>query len=132
MQAQECFNQPRPALPPIWLPPLPLLAGGVGSASFSGGAADSTAGAGGGAGTAEAASAGGLTEVALASSEGTGMGPQVTQTGSSLGDKLAGQVLGRWTSPSAGFLKDVVVECCERVAKFCLKFVRGHGIGFST
>ncbi len=36
MQAQECFNQPRPALPPIRLPPLPLLAGGVGSAGFSG------------------------------------------------------------------------------------------------
>ncbi len=36
MQAQECFNQPQPALPPIRLPPLPLLAGGVGSAGFSG------------------------------------------------------------------------------------------------
>ena len=60
MQAQECFNQPRPALPPIRLPPLSLLAGDVGSAtgSFSGGAADSAAGAGGGAGTAAAASAG--------------------------------------------------------------------------
>ncbi len=58
MQAQAYFNQPRPALPPIWLPPLPLLAGGVGSAGFSGGAADSVAGAGGGAGTAAVASAG--------------------------------------------------------------------------
>ncbi len=44
MQAQECFNQPRPALPPIRLPPLPLLAGDVGSAGFSGGAADSAQG----------------------------------------------------------------------------------------
>ena len=51
--------------------------------------------------------------------------------GSSLGE-LAGQVLGRWTSPSAGFLKDIVVECGERVAELCPKFVRGHGIGFST
>jgi hypothetical protein len=99
---------------------------------FSGGAANSTEGAGGGAGTAAAASAGGSTVVVLVSSEGTGMGPRVTQTGSSLGDKLAGQVLGRWTSPSAGFLEDVVVECCDRVAELCPKFVRGHGIGFST
>jgi hypothetical protein len=30
--------------------------------------------------------------------------------GSSLGDELAGQVLGCWTSPSAGFLEDIVVE----------------------
>jgi hypothetical protein len=72
--------------------------------------------AGSGAGAAAAKSAGGSTAVALASSEGTGMGPLVTKTGSSLGDKLAGQVLGSWTSPSAGFLEDVVVECCERVA----------------
>jgi hypothetical protein len=48
--------------------------------------------------------------------------------GSSLGDELYGQGLGRWTSPRAGFLEDVVVECCERVAELCLKFVRGHGI----
>ncbi len=74
---QACFNQPRPALPPIRLPPLPLLAGGVGSAGFSGGAADSAAGAGGGAGTEAAASAGGSTALALASSEGTDMGPRV-------------------------------------------------------
>ncbi len=44
------------------------------------------------------------------------MGPQVgwarKQSGT-LGDELAGQVLGRWTSPSAGFLEDVVVECGE-------------------
>jgi hypothetical protein len=33
-----------------------------------------------------------------------------------LGDKLAGQVLGCWTSPRAGFLEDVVVECGGRVA----------------
>jgi hypothetical protein len=58
MQAQVCFNQPLPALPPIMLPPVPLLAGGVGSAGFSGGVAASAAGAGGGAGTAAAASAG--------------------------------------------------------------------------
>jgi hypothetical protein len=132
MQAQACFNQQRQALPPIRLPPLPLLAGGVGSAGFSGGAADSTAGAGGGAGTAATESAGGSTAVALASSEGTGMRPRAIQTGSSLDDKLAGQLLGRWTSPSAGFLEDVVVECGERVAELCPKFARGHGIGFST
>jgi hypothetical protein len=52
--------------------------------------------------------------------------------GSSLGDELEGQMLGRWTSPSAGFLEDVVKECGERVAELCPKFVRGHGIGFST
>ncbi len=52
--------------------------------------------------------------------------------GSSLGDELAGQVLGRWTSPSAGFLEDVVVKCGERVTELCPKFVRGHGIRFST
>ncbi len=56
--------------------------------------------------------------------------------GSSLGasDELACQVpvLGRWTSPSAGFLEDVVVECGERVTELCSKFVRGHGIKFST
>ncbi len=77
MQAQECFNQPQQTLPPIWLPPLPILAGGVGSAGFSGGAAASAAEAGGGAGAAAAALAGGLTALALALSEGTGMGPQV-------------------------------------------------------
>jgi hypothetical protein len=76
MQAQACFNQQWPALLPIWLPPLPLLAEGVSSAGFSGGAAASAAGAGGGAGAAVTASAGGLTVLALASSEGTGMGPQ--------------------------------------------------------
>jgi hypothetical protein len=79
MQAQACFNQPLPALPPVWLPPLPLLAGGGGSAGFSGGAAASAAGAGGGAGTAAATSAGGATALALVSSEGTGMGPRVGQ-----------------------------------------------------
>ena len=67
--------------------------------------------------------------MALALLERTVMGPRV---GSSLGDELAGQVLGRWTSPSAGSLEDVVVECGERVAELCPKFVRGHGIGFST
>ncbi len=51
---------------------------------------------------------------------------------SSLGDELAGQVLDSWTSPSAGFLEDVVVEWSERVSELCPKFVRGHGIGFST
>ncbi len=35
MQSQECFNQPLQALPPIRLPLLPLLAGGVGSSGFS-------------------------------------------------------------------------------------------------
>jgi hypothetical protein len=55
MQAQACFNQQRPALPPIWLPLLPLLAGGIGIAGFAGGAAYSAAGAGGGTGTAAAA-----------------------------------------------------------------------------
>jgi hypothetical protein len=45
---------------------------------------------------------------------------------------VAGQVLGRWTSPSAGFLEDIVVECGERVTELCPKFVRGHGIRFST
>ncbi len=37
-------------------------------------------------------------------------------------------MLGRWTSPSAGFLEDVVVEWSERVAELCPKFVRGHGV----
>ncbi len=37
MQAQACFNQPLPALPPVLLPPLPFLAGGVGGAGFRGG-----------------------------------------------------------------------------------------------
>jgi hypothetical protein len=78
MQAQACFNLPLPALPPIWLPPLPLLAGGVGSAGFSGGAAASAAEAGGGVGPAAAVSAGGSMALALASSEGsTGMGSLV-------------------------------------------------------
>jgi hypothetical protein len=132
MQAQACFNQPRPALPPIWLPLLPLLAGGVGSAGFSGGAADSAAGAGGGAGTAAAASAGARLcwrwryQRVLAWDHGW------VGHGSSLGDELARQVLGRWTSPSAGFIEDVVVECGERVTELCPKFVRGHGIRFST
>ncbi len=123
IQAQACFNQQLPALPPIWLPPPPLFAGGVGSAGFLGGAAASAAGAGGGAGAAAAASAGGSTALALASSEGTGVGPPV-----SLGDELAGQVLGRWTFPSAGFLEDVVEECCERVAELYPKFVSWGGM----
>ncbi len=76
MQAQECFNQQLPALSAIRLPPLPLLAGGVGSPGFSGGSAGSAAEAGGGA-VAAAASAGGLMALVLASSEGTGMRPQV-------------------------------------------------------
>ncbi len=45
--------------------------------------------------------------------------------GRSLGDELAGQVLGLWTSPSTGFLEDIVVECGERVTELCRKFVRG-------
>ncbi len=77
MQAQACFNQPLLALPRVWLPSLPLLAGGVGRAGFSGGAAVSAAGAGGGAGAAAAALAGGSTALALVSPEGTGMGPLV-------------------------------------------------------
>ncbi len=75
MQAQACFDQPLSALQPVLLPLLPLLAGGVGSAGFLGGAAASAGG--GGAGAAAAASAGGSTALALASSEGTGMGPLV-------------------------------------------------------
>jgi hypothetical protein len=38
----------------------------------------------------------------------------------SLGDKLAGQGLGSWTCPRAGFLEDVLIESSERVAEFCL------------
>ena len=68
----------------------------------------------------------------LVSSEGTGMGRRVDWAQSSLGDELAGQVLGRWTSPSARFLEDIVVECGERVTELYPKFVRGHGLGFST
>jgi hypothetical protein len=134
MQAQECFNQPRPALPPIRLPPLSLLAGDVGSAtgSFSGGAADSAAGAGGGAGTAAAASAGARWRWRWCRQRVLAWDHGWVGHGSSLGDELAGQVLGRWTSPSAGFLEDIVVECGERVTELCPKFVRGHGIRFST
>ena len=126
--------QQRPALPPIWLPPLPLLAGGVGSAGFSGGAADSAAGAGGhvGAGTAASASARALRRWRWRRQRVLAWDQGWVWHGSSLGDELAGQVLGRWTSPSAGFLEDVVVEWSERVAELCPKFVRGHGIGFST
>ncbi len=128
MQAQACFNQPRPALPPIWLPPLPLLAGGVGSAGFSGGAADSAAVAGGGAGTAVAVSAGTRRRWRWRRQRVLAWDHGWVWHGSSLGDELAGQVLGCWTSPSAGFLEDVVVEWSERVAELCPKFVRGYGI----
>ncbi len=47
-----------------------------------------------------------------------------------LGDKLAGQGLGRRTSPRAGYLEDVLVESGERVEELCPKFVRGYGIKF--
>ena len=113
MQAQECFNQPLPALPPIRLPPLPLLAGDVGSAGFSGGAADSAAGAGGGVGTAAAASAGAQLRWRWRHQRVLAWDHWWVGHGSSLGDELAGQVLGRWTSPSARFLEDVVVEWSE-------------------
>jgi hypothetical protein len=132
MQAQACFNQPLPALPPIWLPPLPLLAGGVGRAGFSGGAADSAAGAGGGAGTAAVASAGARQRWPWRRQRVLAWDHWWVGHGSSLRDKLAGQVLGRWTSPSAGFLEDVVVECRRESQSPVQKFVRGHGIGFST
>ncbi len=132
MQAQECFNQPRPALPPIRLPPLPLLAGDVGSAGFSGGAADSAAGAGGGAGTAAAVSAGPRWCWCWCCQRVLAWDHWWVGHGSSLGDELAGQVLGRWMSPTARFLEDIVVECCERVTELCPKLVRGHGIRFSS
>ena len=92
MQAQECFNQPRPALPPIRLPPLSLLAGDVGSAtgSFSGGAADSAAGAGGGAGTAAAASAGARCRWRWCRQSVLAWDHGWVGHGSSLGDELAG------------------------------------------
>jgi hypothetical protein len=122
MQAQACFNQP----------PLPLLGGGVGSAGFSGGAADSAAGAGGGAGTAVAASAGARRRWRWRRQRVLAWDHGWVGHGSSLDDELAGQVFGRWTSPSAGLLEDVVVDCSERVAELCPKFVRGHVIGFST
>jgi hypothetical protein len=122
MQAQACFNQPRPALPPIWLPPLPLLEGGVGSAGQSGGAADSPRRFFGGRSRARR-----WRRQRVRAWDHGWVGH-----GSSLGGELAGQVLGRWMSPSAGFLEYVVVECSERVAELCPKFVRGHGIGFST
>ncbi len=124
MQAQACFSQPRQALPPIWLPPLPLLAGGVGSAGFSGGVTDSPRRFFSGRGRARRW----RRQRVLVWDHGW------VGHGSSLSDELAGQVLGRWMSPSAGFLVDVVVECSERVAELCPKFVRGHGIqvGFST
>jgi hypothetical protein len=130
MQAQECFIQPRPAPPPIRLPPLPLLAGGVGSVGFSGGAADSAAGAGGGAGTAAAASAGARWRWRWCRQRVRAWNNWWVGHGSSLGDELAGQVLGRWTSPSAGFLEDGVAECVERVAELCPKFVRGMASDF--
>ncbi len=78
MQTQACFNQQLlQALQPVLLPPLPgpFMVRGVGGAGFSGGAAASSA-AGAGSGAA-AASAGGSTALALASSEVTGMVPQV-------------------------------------------------------
>jgi hypothetical protein len=34
------------------------------------------------------------------------------------------------TSPSAGFLEDVLVEISERTAELCPKIIRGHGIKF--
>jgi hypothetical protein len=54
-----------------------LIGGGRRQRRFFGGRCASAAEAGGGAGAAAAASAGGPTALALASSEGTGMGPQV-------------------------------------------------------
>jgi hypothetical protein len=39
-------------------------------------------------------------------------------------------MLGRGTSPSAGFLEDVLIKCNESVAELCPNFVRGHGIKF--
>jgi len=108
------------------------LAGDVGSAGFSGGAADSAAGAGGGARTAAAASAGARWRWCWCRQRVRAWDHLWVGHGSSLGDELAGQVLGRWTSPSAGFLEDIVVECGERVTELCPKFVRGHGIRFST
>ena len=101
------------------------MAGGVGSAGFSGGAADSAAGAGGGAGTAAAAAAGARLRWCWRRQRVLAWDHGWVGHGSSLGDELAGQVLGRWTSPSAGFLEDVVVEWSERVAELCPKFVRG-------
>jgi hypothetical protein len=122
MQAQACFNPLLPALPPIWLPPLPLLAGGVGSAGFSGGAVDSPRLFFGGRGR----------ERRWRRQRVWAWDHGWVGHGSSLADELARQVLGRWMSPSSGFLEDVVVERSERVAKLCPKFVRGHGIRFST
>ncbi len=72
MQAQAWFNQLLPALPPVLLPPMPFLEGGVSCGVFSGGAEEaSTTGTGGSAGAAVAASAGGSTVLALASWEDT-------------------------------------------------------------
>ena len=48
----------------------------------------------------------------------------------SLGDELVDQGLGHWTTSSAGFLEDLLVECSERVVEFCPKCVRRHGIEF--
>ena len=130
MQAQACFNQPRPALPPVLLPPLPFLAGGV-SAGFLGGAAPPQGPA-----------------AVLRRQQRHRKGARRrwrwrrqrvrawdhgwVGNGCSLGDELAGQGLGSGTSPSAGFLEDVVVEWSEKVVELGPKFVRGHGIGFST
>ncbi len=132
MQAQACFNQPQPALPPILLPPLPSLAGASAAPVFRGGAADSAAGAWGGAGTAAAASAGALWRSSWRWRRQSVLAwdHRWVRHGSSLGDELAGQVLGSWTSPSAGFLEDVVAECSERITELCLIFVRGMASNF--
>jgi len=109
-----------------------LIGGGRRQRRFFGGAADSAAGAGGGAGTAAAASAGARWRWRWGRQMVRAWDHGWVGHGSSLGDELAGQVLGRWTSPSAGFLEDIVVECGERVTELCPKFVSGHGIRFST
>jgi hypothetical protein len=71
-----------------------------------------------------AALARGSTALVLASWEGS-----CTEANS---DKRAGQGLGSWTSPRAGFLEDVLLESCERIAEIYPKFVRGYGTASGT
>jgi hypothetical protein len=84
---------------------LPLLAGDVGSAGFSRGAADSAAGAGGSAGTAAVASAGARWRWRWCRQRVLAWDHWWVGHGSSLGDELAGQVLGSWTSPAQDCLR---------------------------